>query len=95
MVLTTSSRFRDYEANEKPITRKDGLLFRKYDGKTGSVKFYQIVMLKQLIDEIIRRLHLDREKPLEIPRRLILMFLQTKILSSQHGAADQKVGHVM
>ena len=40
VLLTTDRRFKHYKANEDRITLKDGLLFRKNYGETGSVKDY-------------------------------------------------------
>ena len=36
---------------------KDGLLFRKLFGETGSVKYYQFLIPKQLVNEVLRSLH--------------------------------------
>ena len=38
VLLTTDRRFKHYKVNEDRIILKDGLLFRKYYGETGSVK---------------------------------------------------------
>ena len=38
VLITTHSRYKHYKANENRIFLRDGLLFRKYYGKTGSVK---------------------------------------------------------
>ena len=57
VLLTTDRRFKHYEANEDRIILKDGLLFRKYYGETGSVKYYLIVVPKQLVNEVLRSLH--------------------------------------
>ena len=57
VLLTTDSRFKHYKANEDRIILKDGLLFRKYYGETGSVKYYQILIPKQLINEVLRSPH--------------------------------------
>ena len=38
--LITDRRFKHYKANENRIILRDGLLFRKYYGETGSVKCY-------------------------------------------------------
>ena len=51
------SRYKHYKANEDRIFLKDGLLFRKYFGETGSVKYYQILIPKQLVKEVLRSLH--------------------------------------
>ena len=57
VLLTTDRRFQLYKANEDRIILKDGLLFRKYYGETGSVKYYQILIPKQLVKEVLRSLH--------------------------------------
>ena len=57
VLLTTDSRFKHYKANEDRIILKDELLFRKYYGQTGSVKYYQILIPKQLVNEVLRSLH--------------------------------------
>ena len=45
----TDSRYKNYKANEDRIILKDGLLFRKFFGETGSVKYYQILIPRQLV----------------------------------------------
>ena len=55
--MTTDRRFKHYKANEDRIILKDGLLFRKDYGETGSVKYYQILIPKQLVNEVFRNLH--------------------------------------
>ena len=40
-VMKTDSGYKKYEANEDRIILKDGFLFRKQFGETGSVKYYQ------------------------------------------------------
>ena len=57
VLLTTDRPFKHYKANEDRKILKDGLLFRKYYGKTGSVKYYQILIPKQLLNEVLRSLH--------------------------------------
>ena len=57
VLIMTDSRYKHYKANEDRISLKDGLLFRKYFGETGSVKYYQILILKQLVKEVLRSLH--------------------------------------
>ena len=57
MLIMTDSRYKNYKANEDRIILKDGLLFRKYFGETGSVKDYQIPIPKQLVKEVLRSLH--------------------------------------
>ena len=57
VLIMTGSRYKNYKANEDRIILKDGLLFRKYFGETGSVKYYQILIPKQLVKEVLRSLH--------------------------------------
>ena len=57
VLLMTDSRYKNYKANKDRIILKDGLLYRKYFGKTGSVKYYQILIPKQLVKEVLRSLH--------------------------------------
>ena len=57
VLLATDRRYKHYKANEDRIILKDGLLFRKYYGETGSVKYYQILIPKQLVNEVLRNLH--------------------------------------
>ena len=53
----TDSRYKNYKANEDRIILKDGLLFRKYFGETGSVNYYQILIPKILVKEVLHSLH--------------------------------------
>ena len=55
--LATDRRYKHYKTNEDSIILKDGLLFRKNYGETGSVKYYQIFKPKQLFNEVLRNLH--------------------------------------
>ena len=57
VLLAMDRRFKHYKANEDRIILKDGLLFRKYYGETGNVKYYQILIPKQLVNEVLRNLH--------------------------------------
>ena len=57
VLLTTDRRFKLYKVNEDRIILKDGLLFRKYYGEAGGVKYYQILIPKQLVNEVLRNLH--------------------------------------
>ena len=49
VLIMTDSRYKNYKANEDRIILKDGLLLRKNIGETGSVKYYQILIPKQLV----------------------------------------------
>ena len=59
VLLSTDRRIKHYKANEDCIILKDGLLLRKYYGETGSVKCYQTLITKQLVNEVLRNLHGD------------------------------------
>ena len=52
MLMLTDSRYKNFEANEDRIILKDGLLFRKYFGETGSVNYYQILIPKHLVKKV-------------------------------------------
>ena len=57
VLIVTDSRYKNYKANEDRIILKDGILYRKYFGETGSVKNYQILIPKLLVKEVLRSLH--------------------------------------
>ena len=57
VLIVTDSGYKNYKANEDRIILKDGLLYRKYFGETGSVKYYQVLIPKQLVKEVLRSLH--------------------------------------
>ena len=57
VLIMTDSRYKNYKANEDRIILKDGLMFRKFFGETGSVKYYQFLIPKQLVKEVLRSLH--------------------------------------
>ena len=57
VLIMTSSRYKNYKAKEDRMIPKDGLLFRKFFGETGSVKDYQILIPKQLVKEVLSSLH--------------------------------------
>ena len=57
VLLTKDKRFKHYKANEDRIIIKNGLLFRKYYGETGNIKYNQTQIPKQLVDEVLRSLH--------------------------------------
>ena len=61
VILTTHKH---YKANEDRIIIKDGLFFRKYYGETSNIKYYQILILNQLVDELLRSLHGEFDKHL-------------------------------
>ena len=71
VLLTTDRRFKNYKANEGRIILKGGLLFRKYYGETGSFKYYQILIPKQLVNEILQSFHRQFGKHPGITKTLI------------------------
>ena len=71
MLLTTDRPFKHYKANEDRIILKDGLVFRKCYGETGSVKYYQILIPKQLVNKVIRSLHGEFGKDRRITKTII------------------------
>ena len=62
MLITTDPRYKHYKANEDRIILKDGLLFRKYFGETGNVNYYQILIPKQIVIEVLRSVQRDFRK---------------------------------
>ena len=57
VLMMTDSRYKIYKANEDRIIPNDGHLFRNYFGETSSVKYYQIHIPKQLVNQVLRCLH--------------------------------------
>ena len=73
VLMMTDSRYKNYKTNEDRIILKDGLLFRKYFGETGSVKYYQILIPKQLVIEVLCSLHGDFGKQPGISKTIIAL----------------------
>ena len=71
MLLTTDKQFKPYKANEDRIILKDGLLFWKYYGETGNIKYYQILIPKELVDKVLRSLHGELGKHPGITKTII------------------------
>ena len=71
VLLTKDRRFKHYKTNEDRIILNDGLLLRKYYGDTGHVKYYQILIPKQLVNEVLRSLHGDFGKHPGITKTII------------------------
>ena len=93
VLLVTDSRYKNYKANEDRIILKDGLLYRKYYGETGSVKYYQFLIPKQLVKEILRSLHGEFGKHPGIFKTIIAC--REKYYFPKMGAIIQGVGHFM
>ena len=90
---TTDSRYKHCKGNENRIILKDGLLFRKYFGETGSVKYYQILIPKQLVNGVLRSLHGEFGRHPGFTKTIIAY--RQIILFLKNGAINQGVGHVM
>ena len=69
VLIVTDSRYKNYKVNEDRIILKDGLLYRKYFGETGSVKYYQILIRWQLVKEVLRSLHGEFGRHQEFPKQ--------------------------
>ena len=93
VLLLTDRRYKHYKANEDRIILKDGLLFQKYNGETGSVKYYQILIPKQLVNEVLRNLHGEFGKHPGITKTKFCV--QRKILLPKYGSTNQGVGLVV
>ena len=57
VLIMTDSRYKNHKANEDRIILKEGLLFRSCFGETGSVKYCQNLLPKQLVKEVLGSLH--------------------------------------
>ena len=71
VLMMEDSRYKNYKANEDRIVHKDGLLFRKLFGETGSVKYYQIFIPKELANQVERSLHGEFGKHPRIAKTII------------------------
>ena len=54
--LTADQPFKHYTANEGRVVLKDGLLFRINYGETSNIKYYQVLIPKQLVEQVLRSL---------------------------------------
>ena len=90
VLLTTDRQYKDYKANDG-IILNDCLMFLKYYGETSSVKYYQILIPKQVVDEVVWGPLGEFGKHPGITKTI----KNIEILIPQHGVADQKVGHVV
>ena len=59
VLLTTNRQYKHYKANGDRTLLKKGLFNPKHYGATGSIKYYQGLIPKQLADEVLRNLHGD------------------------------------
>ena len=68
MLLTTGRRYKHYKAIEDRIVLRYDRLFQKRYGKTGSVKYYQVLMPEHLVDEVLKFLQGDFSRLLGITK---------------------------
>ena len=92
VLIMTDSRYKNYKANEDRINLKGGLLFRKYFGETGSAKYYQLLIPKQLVNEVLRSLHGEFGKH---PGSYKTILAYRENIFSENGAINQGMGQVM
>ena len=71
VLMLTEQRYKKYKANEDRIILKDGPLFGKFFGETGSVKYYQNLIPKQLVKEVLRSLQGEFGKVSGIAKTII------------------------
>ena len=71
MLLTTDKGYQHCKANEDRIILEDGLLFWKYYGETGNIKYYQILIPKQLVNKVLRSLQGEFGKDPGITKTII------------------------
>ena len=71
VIIMTDSRYKNYRANEDRAILKDGLLFKKYFRETDSVKYYQIFIPKQLVNDFLLSLHEEFRKHPGISKTII------------------------
>ena len=72
VLITTDSRYKHYKANEDRIILKDGRLFKNFFGETGSAKYKQILIPKQLFQGTLRCLHGESEQHPGIAKTIIV-----------------------
>ena len=77
VLMTTDKRYKHYKLNEVCKIFNEGLLFRKYYGETSNAKYYQILIPKQLVDEVLGSLHGEFGKHPGTSKRIIA-YLQKK-----------------
>ena len=71
LLMLTDSWYKNYKANEDRIIPKDGLLFRNFFGETGSIKSYQNLIPKHLVNEVLRSVHGEFGKHAGISKTII------------------------
>ena len=63
--------------------------------KASIVKYYQTLILRQLVEEVIRNLHGKLGKHREITKTLNTHRMQTEELLPKHGITNEKVGAIV
>ena len=56
VLIMTDARYKNYQTNEDRMILKDSPMSCKYFGETGSVKYYQFLIPKQLVIAVLRSL---------------------------------------
>ena len=63
VLLTTDTQYKHNKAKEDRIILKDSIRFRKNYRETGSVNYYQVLIPKQLVDQVFGNLHIELGRP--------------------------------
>ena len=92
VLIATDPRYKHYKASKDRIIPKVVLLIRKTFGETNNVKYYQILIPKQVVKEKLRSLHGEFGKQSGITKQK--MFMGKKFLP-KIGAIDHGMDHVM
>ena len=74
LLIKTDSRYKKYKANEDRKNLKNGLLFRKHFGETGSVKYYQILFLNNSLTNFSAACTENMEKTQDVPKYWLLTY---------------------
>ena len=102
VILTMDRRYKHYKTNEDRIILKDGLLFRTYYGETGRIKFYQILIPKQLVNEVLRSFYGEFGKHPGITKTIIAyrekyyypkmaQIIREWVMSSEQGVRELQI----
>ena len=104
VLMMTDSRYKNYKAIEDRIVLKDGQLSRKYPGETGSVKYYQILIPKQLVNGVLRSLYGELGKHPEIAKTInaykekytfpkMAQLIREWVMSSEQCIRESRIDH--
>ena len=93
VLMMTDSSYKKYDANEDRIFLKDSILFRKYFGETGSVKYKKNLFPKQLVNEVLRNLHGEFGKHTGISKTIIA-FMEKYNIFRESGSGSRHLSNV-